>query len=244
MSGRFPPVFSYDDPRVDPQRLRRISGDDDDLLLVGVVHDHPASIARVQRVLEATRPDVLALELPPAAIELYRTYAGEGSTPPERGGEMSAAIEAASEATVVGIDAPNPSYVGRLFTRLVADRASPTTTRRVVSGLTSATREAIACRLAATLPEAASRAIAPTDRIEYAVDAEDAPQRQVDHERAHVATVQALLASGSGDALRYRDETREACMIDRLEDLRARGDVVAIVGVDHLEALEAGLSYR
>ena len=241
MSGRFPPASAFDDPRVDPRRLRRVSGEDGDLLFVGVVHDHPASIARVRRVLEAARPDVLALELPPAAIELYRAYAREGS-PPERGGEMSAAISAAPEATVVGIDAPTPSYVGRLLARLIADRASLTTTRRVVSGLGSATREAIACRLAATLPETASRAIAPTDRIEYAVDGEDSPRRQLEHERAHVATVQALLASTSGDVLAYRDETREACMIDRLEGLRDRGDVVAVVGVDHLEALEGGLS--
>ena len=242
MSGRLPTATSIDDPRVDSRYLRCLCSGSGDLLLVGVVHDHPASIARVQRVLEATRPDVLALELPPAAIELYRAYAAE--TPRERGGEMSAAIEAAPDATVVGIDAPNTSYVGRLFSRLIADRAPLSTTRRVVSGLGSATREALACLLAATLPGTASRAIAPTDRIEYAVDGEDSPQRQADHERAHVATVQALLASGSGAALTYRDETREACMIDRLEALRDSGTVVAVVGVDHLEALEAGLSCR
>ncbi|GEM_PF-5070052 len=33
-------------------------------------------------------------------------------------------------------------------------------------------------------------------------------------------------------------------MVDRLEDLRSRGTVVAVVGVDHLEGLEAGLSAR
>ncbi|WP_049927823.1 hypothetical protein [Halopiger goleimassiliensis] len=233
---------SFDDPRITEQFCRQVSGPSD-ISLLGVVHDHPASVARVQRVLEATDPDVLALELPPAAVPLYRAYARDGNDRPRFGGEMSAAI-AASDAEVAGIDAPNWSFVRRLVTRLVADRASPATARRVVSSLGGATREALACRVAATLTHATSMTVTRDDPIEYDCSHDDPPARQAEHERSHVATVQALLGSvdTDGSALSYRDETRERCMIDRLADLCDRGDVVAVVGVDHLDALESGLA--
>ena len=236
---------SFDDPRITPRFCRQLPGPAANLTLLGVVHDHPASVARVERVLESIEPDVLALELPPAAVPLYRAYARDGSAdgPPRFGGEMSAAIRAAPEADVVGIDAPNWSFVRRLVTRLIADRVSPTVARRVVSSLGGATREALACRVAATLTHATSMTVTRDDPIEYDCTHDDPPARQAEHERAHVASVQALLGSvdTDGTALAYRDETRERCMVDRLEDVRSRGDVVAVVGVDHLEALEAEL---
>ncbi|MEY7849994.1 hypothetical protein AB7C87_12450 [Natrarchaeobius sp. A-rgal3] len=237
---------SFDDPRITEQFYRQLEGPAGTLTLLGVVHDHPASVARVECVLGAVDPDVLALELPPAALPLYRTYAADGdeSGPPRFGGEMSAAISAAPDADVVGIDAPNWSFVRRLVTRLVADRVSPATARRVVSSLGGATREALTCRVAATLTHATSMTVTRDDPIEYGCTPTDPPERQAVHERSHVATVQALLGGveADGTALAYRDETRERCMADRLEDVRTEGDVVAVVGVDHLEALEAALS--
>ncbi|RQG90500.1 hypothetical protein [Natrarchaeobius chitinivorans] len=239
---------SFDDPRITEQFCRRIDGPAGDLSLLGVVHDHPASVARVERVVDAVDPDVLALELPPAALPLYRSYADEadGNGSPRFGGEMSAAIRAAATADVVGIDAPNWSFVRRLVTRLVADRASAATARRVASSLGGATREALACRVAATLTHATSMTVTRDDPIEYDCTPADPPERQAAHERSHVATVQALLGSveTDGTALSYRDETRERCMAERLEEIRERGDVVAVVGVDHLEALEDALSER
>ncbi|QSX00054.1 hypothetical protein [Haloterrigena alkaliphila] len=246
MDESSPFAASFDDPRITPQFCRRVSGTSGDCILLGVVHDHPASIARVERVLESVVPDTLALELPTAALPLYRAYArDDGEAPPRFGGEMSAAIRAAPEATVAGIDAPNWSFVRRLVTRLIADRVSPATARRVLSGLGGATREALTCRVAATLTHATSMTVTCDDPIEYDCDHEDPPERQAAHERSHVASVQALLGSVQTDnsALTYRDETREQCMIDRLETLRDReGDVVAVVGVDHLEPLADALS--
>ncbi|ELY53400.1 hypothetical protein [Natronolimnohabitans innermongolicus] len=245
-----PPVAaSFDDPRITAQFCRRVAGpgSSSDCLLLGVVHDHPASIARVETVLEAVNPETVALELPTAALPLYRAYARDGSddAPPRFGGEMSAAIRAAPDASVLGIDAPNWSFVRRLVTRLVADRVSPATARRVLSGLGGATREALTCRVAATLTHATSMTIACDDSIEYDCEHDDPPERQAAHERSHVASVQALLGSvdREGSALSYRDETRERCMIDRLEELRASEDgvVVAVVGVDHLEVLADAL---
>ncbi|MDS0476607.1 hypothetical protein [Natrinema sp. 1APR25-10V2] len=239
---------SFDDPRITPQFCRRYPETTGDLVLVGVVHDHPASVARVERVLERVDPDTLALELPPAALPLYKIYArgdADDPTPPRFGGEMSAAIRAAPDADHVGIDAPNWSFLRELVARLVADRVSPATARRVLSSLGGATREAVASRVAATLTHATSMTVAPDDPIEYDCDPDDPPEQQADHERSHVAGVQALLGSvdTDGSALAYRDETRERCMIDRLETIRSEpGDVVAVVGVDHLERLEEGLS--
>ncbi|MXV61693.1 hypothetical protein GS429_06365 [Natronorubrum sp. JWXQ-INN-674] len=243
-----PFAASFDDPRITTQFCRRVAGSDGDCFLLGVVHDHPASIARVETVLEAVEPDTLALELPTAALPLYRAYARDGTddSPPRFGGEMSAAIDAATAADVVGIDAPNWSFLRRLVTRLIADRVSTATARRVISGLGGATREALTCRVAATLTHATSMTIACDDPIEYECDHDDSPERQAAHERSHVAGVQALLGSVQTDdsALTYRDETRERCMIDRLEELRETtdGDVVAVVGVDHLETLADSLA--
>ncbi|MCU4927069.1 hypothetical protein OB905_13955 [Halobacteria archaeon AArc-dxtr1] len=243
-----PFVARFDDPRVTSRFCRRCSSDAGDVILVGAVHDHPASVARVERVTERVRPSTLALELPPAAVPLYRTYARDGDSPPEFGGEMSAAIAAAApETTIYGIDAPNWSFCRRLFARLVADRVSPSTAKRVVSGLTDATRDALTCRVAATLSHATSVSVVSDDPIEYGCDSDD-PLEQADHERAHVAGVQALLGGvdpdGDRSALRYRDETRERCMGDRLNDLRSTDDrpVVAVVGIDHLDPLYEALS--
>ncbi|ELY47584.1 hypothetical protein [Natronorubrum sulfidifaciens] len=245
-----PFAASFDDPRITPQFVRRVTGPTGEYLLLGVVHDHPASVARVERVLESVDPDLLALELPAAALPLYRAYAREATaeTPPRFGGEMSAAINAAPEATTVGIDAPNWSFVRRLVMRLLADRVSTTTARRVISSLSGATREALTCRLAATLTHATSMTVACDDPIEYDCTHDESPAEQAAHERAHVTSVQALLGSleTTDSALAYRDETREQCMLERLEELRATTDgaVVAVVGVDHLETLATALSAR
>ncbi|QCS41246.1 hypothetical protein [Natrinema versiforme] len=240
---------SFDDPRITPQFCRRLSGGAGDLVLLGVVHDHPASIARVERVLERVGPETLALELPPVAMPLYRVYARDGDaadpTPPRFGGEMSAAIRAAPNADHVGIDAPNWSFLRRLVARLVADRVSPATARRVLSSVSGATREALACRVAATLTHATSMTVVPGEQVEYDCEPDDSPEQQAAHERSHVAGVQALLGSveTDGSALTYRDDTREHCMVERLEAIRSEpGDVVAVVGVDHLERLVTDLS--
>ena len=65
-----PLVDRIDDPRVTDRWCRR--GPATNVTLLGVVHDHPASVARARIVAEAMGPDVLALELPAAAVPLYR----------------------------------------------------------------------------------------------------------------------------------------------------------------------------
>ncbi|RQG89107.1 hypothetical protein EA462_12095 [Natrarchaeobius halalkaliphilus] len=249
MAASPPPTLSaaFDDPRISDRFCRRLSGPAGNLILLGVVHDHPASVARVERVLESLDPDVLALELPAGALALYRAYArerDEKTGTPRFGGEMSAAIGAAPDAEVVGIDAPNWSFLRRVVTRLIADRVSPATARQVVANIGGATREVLACRVAATLTHATSMTVARNEPVEYDCSVDDPPERQAAHERAHVDTVQTLLESVDTDesALSYRDDVRERCMVDRLLECRTKGDVVAVVGVDHLERLEVDLT--
>lgn len=234
---------AFDDPRISAPFYRYCPGDGGDVLLLGVVHDHPASVGRVETVLDRLEPTTLALELPSAAIPLYRAYATrlDDRGHPTAGGEMSAAI-AATDATVAGIDAPSWSFLRRLVTRLVTDRAPLSTARRVLSSVGGATRTALACRLAATLSDPASGCAGVTDAVEYDVSHADSPVRQAEHEHSHVSGVTALLRATDSGPKRYRDETREACMIDRLDALRDDGDVVAVVGVDHLDPLADALT--
>lgn len=104
-----------DDPRLNNDYLRTLPPRDSDITvtLVGVVHDYPASIYRVRRLVEAHDPAVLALELPLLAIPLYREYARDEGFPPSLGGETSTAVQAAStdqasELTVRRSDSSGP----------------------------------------------------------------------------------------------------------------------------------------
>ena len=230
---------SFDDPRVTSPFCRRLRDGASNLTLVGVVHDHPASVGRVEAVLERCQPAVLALELPPSAISLYRAYADglEPGSTPRFGGEMSAAIARVPDATVVGIDAPNWTFCRRLATRLVADRADAGTARTLAGSVAGAARTALACRFAATVTDATSMTVTTDEQIEYACTEADPPARQAAHERAHVAGIRALVGGATPPALAYRDEARESCMVDRLAAVREEGEVVAVVGVDHLDPL-------
>ncbi len=242
MTDQPPFVDRFDDPRITPQFCRSLPSRN--LVLLGVVHDHPASIGRVERVLEAVEPNTLALELPPAAISLYQRAGGVD------GGEMTAALEAAPTATAVGIDGPDWSFLRRVLTTLLADRVSLSTARRVLASVSGATKTALACRVATVSNATETAGSIRADPIQYDCSSEDTAARQADHERRHVDSVRTLLAleqMGTEDsslptAATYRDEAREACMIDRLESLtNGTGLTVAIVGVDHLDALETAL---
>ncbi|MGM0592569.1 MAG: hypothetical protein ACQETI_13270 [Halobacteriota archaeon] len=234
---------SFDDPRVTADRCRQVRTASGSVILVGVVHDHPASVARVEAVVDRVGSPTLALELPPAAVPLYRAYAADGEGRPRFGGEMSAAIAAAPTAPVVGIDAPNWSFCRRLCSRALAGRLSPTMTRRLLRSLAGATREAATCRVAATLTDATAMTVAFDDPVSYTCSADEPPARQADHERAHVDAVDALLdgASPESSVVAQRDELREGSMLDRLRSLDSVGPIVAVVGVDHLDRLESGL---
>jgi pheromone shutdown protein TraB len=228
------------DPRVTGERLRTLPGPDGagTVTLVGVVHDHPASSYRVRRVVADVSPTVLALEVPPLAVPLYEQYATDERTPPAFGGEMSAAVQAATTDRVVGIDGPTPGFVARLARTLLRERASLPTAGQVARGLLVVARTALVCRLAATLAALTSLRVEVDSPVVYDGVPSDDPARQAADEREHIVGAHSVLdALSPPRAVRFRDETREAHMAERLRELREGDDVVAVVGYGHLDGL-------
>lgn len=228
------------DPRTTGDYVRHLSGrgDDGDVILAGVVHEHPASTYRVQSLIDGVDPDVLALELPPIAVPLYERHATDAQTPPASGGEMSAAIQAVDSGAVEGIDGPTPAFLWRLLGDVYRSDVGLSTVRTLFSGLTSVTKHAIACRVAASFDGSTVFRSAVDSSAEHECDRGDPAHQQAADERTQIRRAKSIQnVFGESVAVRLRDAAREAHMADRLSSLRREGTVVAIVGVDHLEPL-------
>lgn len=228
------------DPRIAAEHVRCRPGDDTlgTVLLVGVVHDHPASVYRAGHVVERFEPDALALELPALSVPLFRLYAGDGYSPPRLGGEMSMAILAGSDVPAVGIDAPNAAYLRRVARRLLTDGVSPSVARRVVRDVLAGYVRAIACRVASVVGSVTPFRPRLYTHIPYDASLLDDPAEQADHETAHLERHRSFIdAVETPPVTRLIDGTREATMADRVERLRREGDVVAVVGFGHLDPL-------
>lgn len=247
MTGHSFPTPSDDDPRINGEYVRNVpaDADGDQVILVGVLHDHPASRIRARTMTDTADPDVLALELAPVSIPLFEQYAADGRSPPEFGGEMSAAIQAASTDRVVGIDGPTVTFSKRLIETLYRENASLSTIRKSLRGLAGATRQAITCRVAAEVSERTGVRLEVDAPVEHECTLRDHPERQAEDERQQVRRAASVLSAlGSSRTVRFRDETREAHMADRIDDLRTEGSVVAVVGIDHLDPLTERLRKR
>lgn len=232
-----------DDPRLRLDHVRTIERTDaGDIVLAGVVHDHPASVYRVQKIIRTVEPGTVALELPRLALRLFEVYAEDDRSPPEFGGEMSGAIQAAGDADIVGIDAPNRAFLVRLLRAIVRERPSLATVRRVLRGVSSVTRHALVCRLAAAVASRTSMRVEVDAPVQHDCAATDAPNAQATDERRQITTSFSLLrAAETPQPVRLRDETREECMVQALDALDSSEPVVAVVGVDHLERIASKL---
>jgi pheromone shutdown protein TraB len=231
------------DPRMQTRYVATVDGTDGEtdkgaVTLVGVVHDHPASVYRARRVAAERDPDVLALELPPLAVPLYESHATGGNTPPAHGGELSAAVQAAETDDVVGIDGPSVGFVEKLARRLVRDRASPRTVARLLRSLASVSGSALACRLAGVVTARTPLRVTVGSPTPHGTTWLDSAGEQADDERHQIRTATAVMdAFETAPSSQYRSESRERHMADRLAALRERGDVVAVVGAGHFDAL-------
>lgn len=225
------------DPRLDEAFVRRVSGDGvGDAVLVGVVHDHPASEHRVRTVVREEAPDALAVELAPLALPLFEQYAASDDAPPRRGGEMSAAIAAADTDRVAAIDGPSIGFLRRLVATLARERPGLRTARTLGSRFASVTAHVLQCRLAAAIGRVRSRAPDVHDATEHDVTPADPPTTQADDERRQVRRAASVLSALSSPThAAYREELREAHMAEQIAGLREEGDVVAVVGYGHLE---------
>lgn len=229
------------DPRLTGEYVREVSGPAGAVTLVGVVHDHPASCHRVRHHVRRLDPEVLALELPPTAVPLFEEYATSSRSPPPFGGEMSTAVQATTDATVVGVDRPTGSFCLRLARTLIRDRPSWTAVREVLRNTGSAARHALVCRVAASVATHTSLRVEVDDPTRHPTDRTDSPAAQADDERTQVRRsrtfANAFRTDSRSRATELEDATREAHMAERLVELGDEGAVVAVVGIDHLDSL-------
>lgn len=238
------------DPRVGPDHLRAYHADGDPLVLVGAVHDHPASAYRARRVVEALAPDAVGVELPGLALPLFERRAREGASGDDDrgdGGEFGAALAAGAEidARRVGIDALGPSFARSLWRELRARDASLGTARRVLDAVGNVASHAVSCRLAASLGERWPRDPGRDARFDHDVSPGAAPERLAEHEARQLSrsrsVLRALERPVADDVV---DAARERTMAANLATLRSAGGTVAVVGFDHFEGIDAHLLDR
>lgn len=249
------------DPRLVEECWRAVpaTADRAAAIVVGVVHDHPASAHRVRAVVDAFDPDVLALELPGLALPHFEreaaadiggfddrsakstdrgSVAADGGTTPEASvDEMTAAIAAAPDASVAGVDSVDWRFAAR-FARLARARGdSLSTVARAVRGALSVTKSALAVRFG---NDADLRGAEGADHdVSPAADA----SAQAADERRQIARSRSLLAAVERpDAAELLDETREATMAAKVDAHRRSGGVVAVVGMDHLDDVADALA--
>jgi hypothetical protein len=240
-------VGASTDPRLYAEATRVVDGASGVAVLVGVVHDHPASVYRARRVVESVAPDAVAVELPELAVPAFeRLPAADGSTNTTDDGtpdnEMSAALAAADGARTVGIDGVDGGLARDLVGSLWREDASVRTVRRVGASLVGVTREALACGVAGRRDGPLDPDRLPRGGTDYGATAADPPDVQVADERRHRSRSRSLLrAIERPHADRILDGTRERAMVRRLATLADDGDVVAVVGFEHLETVADGL---
>lgn len=232
-----------EDPRLDHDLWRVLPATDERAaaILVGVVHDHPASMHRVKTVVSEFAPGTVALELPPTTLPYFvRTASAAGEdtevTGPD-GGEMGVAIAAAGDADVVAIDSLDTGFFVRFARRARAVGASLGTVKRALGSASRIARHAVNVRFGRHDGSAVH------GDAGHAVTATDAPAVQSDDERTQVSRSRSLLGAierPPSDVL--LDETRERNMAAKIDDLRADGSVVAVVGMDHLDDVADALA--
>lgn len=234
-----------DDPRIDERYLRGYpaTADRDRACVVGVAHDHPASVYRVQAVARALVPDVVAIELPEASVPLFRQFAADDSTPPRHGGEMSAAIQSSAGADVVGIDIPGIHSMATLVRTAREESLSTGPLVDLVGDVASISAHALRQRVAAFHQRTTDASPVDDSAMDYDVSFDDAPSVQAAHEQDLRARSESFFAAiEKPPAARVLDTARERSMATRIDALRGDGTVLAVVGTDHLDGIEDHLT--
>lgn len=245
------------DPRIGPDHLRAFHAEGNPLVLVGAVHDHPASTYRARRVVTTLAPDAVGVELPGLALPLFEHRASEGPSDDagvpgsedsiQPGGEFGAALAAATEidARWAGIDTLDPSFARSLWRELRERDASFGTARKVLDAVRNVASHAVSCRLAASLGGHWPWDPGSDARFDHDVSPGAAPERLAEHEARQLSrsrsVLRALERPVADDVV---DAARERTMAANLDGLRLAGGTVAVVGFDHFEGIETHLLER
>lgn len=227
---------AHDDPRLKEGFWRVLDGGDgtQPVVLVGVVHDHPASSYRVGAVARAADPDVLALELPQLSVPAFEQTAAEREA--GAGGEMTAAIAATDQSRVVGIDSLGWRFALRFCQTARRNGATISTLRAAASEVATIARDALGHRFRQDPAGAAETGA-------HNVSDSDDPTVQASDEQTQVARSRSLLgAIERPEADLLVDETREQTMAAEIARRRQSESVLAVVGMDHLDSIAAQLA--
>ena len=224
------PAALLDDPRIETDHLRVFDDGGQRILLVGVVHDHPASVARVRGVVRSIDPATVAVELPALALPLFAD---------REEGEMGAAL-AATDATGVAIDSLGPSFVRSLWREVRDETPDGETIKRIAANAVAVGHNALSCRLA-SIVDSDRFASRVRESSEYELSPDATPVRQAEHEQRHLSRSFSILRTLERPlADEIVDAARERTMARRLSGLD--GDVVAVVGFEHLDGLTSALT--
>lgn len=230
-------VGGVDDPRLSGEYVRVLG--DGDVVLVGVVHDHPASIHRSKAVVEVLDPESVALEIPEGLVPLFEQYAADDT---DAGGEMVAAIDGSS-GDVVGIDLPSRGTLRGLASRLWNEDISLKAKGRAIATVGRLYAHTVRGRLVAAGVPSTWLGRDPGETRSYDISPTDDPASQADHEAVHVRRSQSLSRAFTPPAMtRVLDAAREEAMVQRIDELRETGSVVAVLGYSHLDAVADGLT--
>lgn len=246
--SRRDPAALLADPRIDPDQLRLYdSPDGGPLLVVGCVHDHPASTFRARALVESLRPDVVGVELPGLALPLFERVGRDSDDDPSAGGEMSAALAAAADvgSERTGIDTLGPRFARSLLTELRRESASFDTIRRVLGSVSDVAGHALACRVSTALGRFGSADPVHERAYDHDIPRDAAPSTQAEDEHRQLTrSLSVLRAFEQPLANDVVDAAREATMVANLADVRKEGSAVAVVGFDHLSGITELLDAR
>jgi len=192
-------------------------------------------VYRIPAVISALDPALVAIELTGRLVSAL----GASAPSTDAGGGMAAAIAAAADRPVVGIDVPSARTAHALVGEIRAQKPS---VRTLVRTFTSLGRMGVHT-LAGLLNHVGIPGIPSVDDLEfdytYLIPDDASPTAQADHERAHLERSTALLRTFEPPAsTRFLDTVREHNMARRLESRRDAGPTLAVVGYGHLDELE------
>ncbi|ACV48094.1 MULTISPECIES: hypothetical protein [Halomicrobium] len=221
------------DPRIRTDHFRLLEDPDGAVLLIGVVHDHPASVYRVDSAIRALDPDTVAVELPPLALPLFEA-GGEG--------EMSAAL-AATDADSAAIDAHGPRFLAALVDEIRDRSPDGETLARIASNALAVGRQALSCRLASVFGRDRFPTPLADGGIDLDVERPGDPATVAEHERRHLSRSFSVLRAFERPAAdEIVDAARERTMARALAG--TDGTAVAVVGFEHLDGIVAELRDR